>query len=122
MHKKQRNVVILGATGSIGDSALKVIKQHHHELKVVGIACHSNYKKLLKIADEFKVKKLCLFDDKAAQHAEDAGLIGATICRGEEGMIELATMEEVDIVLVAVVGVSALKPAIAALENNIIIS
>lgn len=118
MEIKKKNVVILGATGSIGESALKVISKHHHELNIVGIACHSNYRKLLEIADKFKVKKLAIFNEDAAQKAEDEGLIGASILTGENGMIELATMDEADIILIAVVGTAALKPALEALKHD----
>ena len=118
MVKQKKNVVILGATGSIGQSALKVIAKHHHDLNLVGIACHSNYKKLLEIADHYKVKKLAIYDKASADAAYDEGLIGASIYSGESGMIELATLEEADIILIAVVGTTALKPAIEALRHN----
>ncbi len=55
---KKINLVIFGATGSIGNSVFSVIRDNKNKFNIQGIACGNNYKKLIKIANEFKVKKL----------------------------------------------------------------
>ena len=55
---KKINLVIYGATGSIGGSVLSIIRSNRKKFNIQGITCNKNYKKLIKIAEEFKVKNL----------------------------------------------------------------
>ena len=55
---KKINIIIYGATGSIGKSTLSIIRSNRDKFNVQGITCNKNYKKLIKIAEEFNVKKL----------------------------------------------------------------
>ena len=55
---KKINIIIYGATGSIGKSTLSIIRSNREKFNVQGITCNKNYKKLIKIAEEFNVKKL----------------------------------------------------------------
>ena len=55
---KKINLIIYGATGSIGKSALSIVRSNREKFNVQGITCNGNYKKLIKIAKEFNVKKL----------------------------------------------------------------
>ena len=61
----KKRVVLLGATGSIGENALRVIAAHRDKLELVGIAARSNWEKLAAIAREFGVKHVGVFDDVA---------------------------------------------------------
>lgn len=70
---KRKNLVILGATGSIGDSTLKVVRGNPERLNVVGIAGKKNYEKLAKIADEFNVGHVAIFDGAAFDDAKASG-------------------------------------------------
>jgi 1-deoxy-D-xylulose-5-phosphate reductoisomerase len=111
-------VVLLGATGSIGENTLRVIAGHRDKLELVGIAALRNFTKLAQIAREFGVRHVGLFEPKAVAAARAAGVFpaGTTVHAGLPGLVELATLGEADTVLVAVVGTTGLEPALAALE------
>ncbi len=97
---RKRRVVILGATGSIGQSALKVARDLPERMEVVGMSAHSSREKLEAAGREFPRAKLCV-----------SGGDG-----GAEGLLELATLPEADMVLIAIVGTGGLAPALAAIE------
>ena len=115
---QKKRVVLLGATGSIGESALRVIAAHRDKLELVGIAARSNWEKLAAIAGTFGVKQVCVFDDaafaaarkNAAAFPKETRLVG-----GLTGLIELAQLPTAHVVLVAVVGTTGLEPALAAI-------
>ena len=97
---RQRKVVILGATGSIGESAQKVARDIPERMEIVGMSAHSNADKLHAAAKEFPHAKL------AISSGPD----------GVERLVELATLPEADLVLIAIVGTGGLRPALAAIE------
>lgn len=113
----RRRVVLLGATGSIGESTLRVIAAHPDKLELVGIASRSNAAGLARIAATHRVPHVAIFDDAAARDARERALFAdnTQLHVGERGLIELATLPEADVVLVAVVGTIGLAPALAAL-------
>lgn len=109
-----KNVVVLGATGSIGQSAVKVARDIPQRMRIVGLSAHRNLSKMSELAAEFPEAALC-FTDEAAPVPE--GLAPCRrVLRGEEGLVELATLPEADMVLIAIVGTGGLKPALAAIE------
>lgn len=116
MAYKQKNVVILGATGSIGNNALRVIRQHPERLNLIGVAARSNYQELAQICDEFKIKHAALGDASIYSDARSAFTSEVQLSCGESGLTELATLPEADIVLVAVVGACGLRPTLAAID------
>ena len=97
---KTRRVVILGATGSIGQSARKVARDIPERMRIVGMSAHSNADALAEAAKEFPEAKTVV-----------SGTPG-----GKERLVELATMPEADLVLIAIVGTGGLRPALAAIE------
>ncbi len=114
----KKRVVLLGATGSIGKSTLRVLAAHRDQLELVGIAARTNWEVLAGIAQEFRVKHVAVFDDAAFATARDnraAFPPGTQLVGGLAGLVELAQLPEADIVLVAVVGTTGLDPALAAL-------
>ena len=114
----RKRVVLLGATGSIGQSTLRVIAAHPDQLELVAIAAHGQWEKLAAIAREFGVRHVGLFQDHAYSAAcahPEAFLPGTHFVGGSAGLAELAQLPEADIVLVAVVGTAGLDPALAAL-------
>ncbi|MSU48639.1 MAG: 1-deoxy-D-xylulose-5-phosphate reductoisomerase [Opitutus sp.] len=114
----RKRVVLLGATGSIGENTLRVIAAHPDKLELVGIAARSNWPKLAAIAGQFGVRNIGVFDDAsfAAARANAAAFPpGARLVGGLAGLTELAQLPVADIVLVAVVGITGLDPALAAL-------
>ena len=89
---QKRRVVILGSTGSIGTSALKVARDIPDRMEIVGLAAGTS-------ADELA-----------------RALPGAQVETGEEGLCRLAQLPEADMVLISIVGTAGLKPALAAIE------
>ena len=115
---QRKRVVLLGATGSIGENTLRVIAAHRDRLELVGIAARGNWPRLAAIAGEFGVRHVGIFDEKAfaAARAETTAFpAGTRIVGGLEGLNELARLPEADLVLVAVVGTTGLEPALTAL-------
>jgi 1-deoxy-D-xylulose-5-phosphate reductoisomerase len=110
---KKRRVVILGATGSIGQSAAKVARDIPDLMEIVGMSGNRNLAKLETLAAEFPDAALCT---TCPHTAIPASLEPRVKHRGEEGLIELATLPEADMVLIAIVGTGGLKPALAAIE------
>jgi 1-deoxy-D-xylulose-5-phosphate reductoisomerase len=110
-------VVLLGATGSIGENTLRVIAAHPDKLALTAIAAHRNWEKLAAIAHRFHVPHVALFDDTALSAARASGAFpaGTVFHGGLSGLTDLARLPEADTVLVAVVGTTGLQPALAAL-------
>ena len=114
----RRRVALLGATGSIGENALRVIRNHADRLELVGIASRGNVAKLAAIAREFQVRQVAIHDEAAwreARRSPEAFPPGTTLLGGPAGLIELSQRPEADVVLMAVVGTAGLEPALAAL-------
>lgn len=114
---QKRRIVLLGATGSIGESTLKVIAAHRDRLELVGIAAQRNHTRIAEIAREFQVRHVALHDEPAFQSARSSGAFpaGTQFHCGLAGLSELAVLPEADIVLVAVVGTAGLQPTLSAI-------
>jgi len=115
----RKRVVLLGATGSIGENTLRVLETHRDKLELVGVAARSNWEKLAGIATRFGVRHVALHEPAAAASARAnsaAFPAGTRLHEGMDGLLALATLPEADIVLVAVVGTTGLRPALAAIE------
>ncbi len=112
----KRRVVLLGSTGSIGGSTLKVARELADRIELVGLAAHSNIHLLAAQARETGVRDIAIYD--AGKEAELRSLVpdGTRIHSGAAGLLELATLAHADVVLVAIVGVAGLFPALAAIE------
>ena len=113
-----KRIVLLGATGSIGESTLRVVAAHPGRLRLAAVAARSNWQRLAAIAREFGVRQIGIFDEQAyrAAKASDAFPPGTRLIGGLSGLVELAQLPEADTVLVAVVGTVGLEPALAALK------
>jgi len=116
----KKRVVLLGATGSIGESTLRVIAAQRDRLELVGIASHGRHQRLAEIARQFGVRHVGLHDPDALAAAR-AGAdfpAGTRFYAGADGLSELATLPEADTVLIAVVGTAGLQPALAAIAGK----
>lgn len=112
---QKRRVVILGSTGSIGTSALKVVRDIPDRMEIVGLAAGTSVEALARQAREFNVRSVCIFNPSGADELARA-LPGAQVETGEEGLYRLAQLPEADMVLISIVGTAGLKPALAAIE------
>ena len=113
---RKRRVVLLGSTGSIGTSTLKVAHELPDDLEIVALAAHGNIEKLAEQVRETGVRHVAIFDK--TQEAALRSLLpsGVTLHLGAEGLNTLATLAEADVVLIAIVGTAGLHPALAAIE------
>jgi 1-deoxy-D-xylulose-5-phosphate reductoisomerase len=111
-----KNVVLLGSTGSIGTSTIKVVEDLPDQFRLVGLAAGGNAELLLEQARRFEPEAISIAD--AARAAELADLFGThpQVHHGEEGLLKLATLPSADIVLIAIVGTAGLQPALAAIR------
>jgi 1-deoxy-D-xylulose-5-phosphate reductoisomerase len=113
---KRKRVVILGATGSIGESALKVACDIPERMEIVGLAAKSNAQKLAQAANEVRPESVCLVDETRIDVLRRALDYQPRIFSGEVGLLEIACLTNADMVLVAIVGTAGLRPALAAIE------
>ena len=113
---RAKKIVLLGATGSIGKSTLKVLRKHPKRLNLIGVAAHSSGSQLAEICREFSVPYAVLSDEGAHRKSKNDFPSSTDLLTGDDALCELSTLEEADIVLVAVVGACGLKPALEAIE------
>jgi 1-deoxy-D-xylulose-5-phosphate reductoisomerase len=112
----RKRVVILGATGSIGESALKVARDIPERMEIVGLAAKTNAQKLAAAANEVRPDSVCLVDETQVGVLRKALAYEPRIFTGEKGLREIACLTNADMVLVAIVGTGGLRPALAAIE------
>jgi 1-deoxy-D-xylulose-5-phosphate reductoisomerase len=113
---KRKRIVILGATGSIGESALKVARDIPERMQIVGLAANSNAEKLAATANETRAPAVCLVNQTKIDELERALEYKPRILSGDAGLREIACLTDADMVLVAIVGTGGLRPALAAIE------
>src|SRR5215475_14641078 len=115
---KRKRVVVLGATGSIGESALKVARDIPERMEIVGLAANSNAQKLAAAANEVRPESVCLVDATKIDILRRVLNYKPQIFTGETGLCEIASLTNADMVLVAIVGTGGLRPALAAIETG----
>ena len=115
---RKRRVILLGATGSIGASAIKVAESMPDRMEILGMAAHSSAQKLAEAANRSRPQAICLVDPASLGELRSALCYNPKIFSGEEGLIELSKMSGADIVLVAIIGTGGLRPALAAIEHG----
>jgi 1-deoxy-D-xylulose-5-phosphate reductoisomerase len=111
-----RRILIVGSTGSIGTQALDVVERNA-ELEVMGLAAASSWELLLEQAKAHGVGRVVLADPGAAARASEHS--SAEVLAGPEGLVELITDTDCDLVLNALVGSAGLGPTVAALGEGI---
>jgi 1-deoxy-D-xylulose-5-phosphate reductoisomerase len=111
-----KRVVVLGSTGSIGTSALKVAGDLPDHIRLAGLAAGNNAPLLLEQATQHRPEAISIEDPAKAAELQSALGAGARVFSGREGLIKLATLSSADIVLIAIVGTAGLQPALAAIR------
>jgi 1-deoxy-D-xylulose-5-phosphate reductoisomerase len=111
-----KNVVLLGSTGSIGTSTIKVAQDLPDQIRLVGLAAGSNVELLLEQTRKFQAAAISITDPVKAKELSDTLGTAADVYAGNEGLLKLATMPAADIVLIAIVGTAGLQPALAAIR------
>ncbi len=113
-----KRIALLGATGSIGDSTLSVIAQHPNRYQVVGVSGYSRLDKLLEICKKFRPTWVCVPAQSASTFQQQLknSQLNCQILIGQTGLIELASMPEVDIVVAGIVGSAGLASTLQATQ------
>jgi len=111
-----KNVVLLGSTGSIGTSTIKVAEDLPDQIRLLGLAAGNNVESLLDQARKHRPEAISISDSAKAKELRDALGTGTEVFDGAEGLVRLATLPAADIVLIAIVGTAGLQPALAAIR------
>ena len=110
-----KRVVLLGSTGSIGTSTLKVAEDLPDRIRLLGLAAGNNAGLLLEQTRKHQPAAVSISDpEKVGALREKLGS-AVQVYSGTEGLLKLATLPEADVVLIAIVGTAGLQPALAAL-------
>ena len=115
---KRKRVVVLGATGSIGDSTLKVAQDIPERMEIVGLAANSNAEKLASAANKTRAQAICLVDERKIDILKSKLEYEPKVFVGQHGLREIARIENADMVLIAIVGTGGLHPALDAIESG----
>jgi len=113
-----KRVILLGSSGSIGESTCKVARALPEKMKIVGLAVAKSTDRLLEQAQEFGVKALAVSDVQAAENVKNRLPSGAKFYSGPDGLTRMVEDTQADMVLVAIVGTAGLAPALAALQSG----
>jgi 1-deoxy-D-xylulose-5-phosphate reductoisomerase len=116
MLPRRRKVLVLGSTGSIGTSALKVARDVPDRMEIVGLAAARSVDALVQQVAETGVTQVCVTDADAAKQARALLPAEVTVFDGSRGLVDIVQATDADLVLVAIVGVAGLAPALEAIE------
>ncbi len=112
-----KNLVILGATGSIGDSTLDIVARHPDKFNVYAITGHSNLEKLIQLTHQFKPKYVLISD---VEHYSSLKFLlkdlDTQVLAGEDEMVNICKLSEVDLVIAGIVGSAGMSPVLATVE------
>jgi len=111
-----KNVVVLGSTGSIGTSTIKVAEDLPDRIRLVGLAAGNNAPLLIEQARKHRPGAISINDPIKAQELQASLGSSVEVWSGADGLIKLATLPGADIVLIAIVGTAGLQPALAAIR------
>jgi 1-deoxy-D-xylulose-5-phosphate reductoisomerase len=111
-----KNVVLLGSTGSIGTSTVKVAEDLPDRIRLLALAAGNNVELLLEQTRRHRPEAISISDPAKAGELRGALGTACEVFAGNEGLIKLATLPAADIVLIAIVGTAGLQPALAAIR------
>ena len=114
----KKKVTILGSTGSIGVNALNVI--NNLDIDVVGLSANTNSKLLIEQAKKFQPKSVSIVDEDAYLIVKDAlKNTSIDVLCGKNGLLEISSRDDVDLVLNAIVGSSGMLPTVYAIRAGV---
>ncbi len=115
MNSNKRKISIIGSTGSIGRQALEVIEKLQDKFEIIALTGGANVELLREQALKFKPKYVCVGNSKG----EKLDIAGVKTLYGQEGLEEICSIKENDIILVSVSGKVGLRPTLTAIDNGI---
>jgi 1-deoxy-D-xylulose-5-phosphate reductoisomerase len=114
----KKRIIILGSTGSIGTSALKVARDIPDRMEIVALAANRSIDALVEQVAETGVKHVSVTDAVAAKEARARLPSDVVVFDGAQGLIDLVHAVDADMLLVAIVGTAGLAPALAAIDRG----
>ena len=115
-----KKITILGSTGSIGVNALSVIDNNPNEFSIVGLSAYKNGDRLVEQVKKYEPEFVSIVDGEAAHRVEhELGTFDVKILKGREGLLELSSYGNVDLMLNALVGSSGMEPTINAIRSKV---
>ncbi len=116
---EKKNLAVLGSTGSVGTQTLEVVACFPDRFEISVLTAGRNADLLIQQAIKFQPKLVVLSDEQAYKQVKEAlAGTGIEVAYGEEALIDAVQLEEIDIVLTAIVGSVGLKPTIAAIKKG----
>ena len=115
-----KKISILGSTGSIGVNALNVVDNQRDDFNVIGLSAYKNSKLLVEQVKKYEPEFVSIVDGEAAHRVEqELGTFDVKILKGREGLLELSSYGNVDLMLNALVGSSGMEPTINAIRSKV---
>ena len=115
-----KKISILGSTGSIGVNALNVVDNQRDDFNVIGLSAYKNSKLLVEPVKKYEPEFVSIVDAEAAHRLEqELGTFDVKILKGREGLLELSSYGNVDLMLNALVGSSGMEPTINAIRSKV---
>lgn len=112
-----KKIAILGSTGSIGTQTLEIVRNNKEELQVLAMAAGSNVKLMEAQVREFTPRIVAMWSEEAALDLKERIRdLDVKVCFGMEGLLEIAVMEEMDVLVTAIVGMIGIRPTIEAIK------
>jgi 1-deoxy-D-xylulose-5-phosphate reductoisomerase len=115
---RKRRIILLGATGSIGISTIRVAETIPDRMEILGMAAYRNTAKLAEAANRLRPAAVCIVDPTTVDDLRTALNYRPQVLVGAEGLVELSMMKGADLVLVAIIGIGGLHPALAAIDTG----
>ncbi len=113
-----KRIAILGSTGSIGTQTLEIVRQNQ-DLQVAALAAGSNVERMEEQIREFRPSAVAMWEEEACRDLKARiADTGVRVCCGMDGLLEIASLEGVDVLVTAVVGMIGIRPTIAAIESG----
>ncbi len=118
MDSQTKNISVLGSTGSIGVNALNVVRSFPDQFNLIYLSAHSQADLLIDQAREFSPSSVVIGDVTYFDHVKQA-LPSIEVLKGREGLLELASRDNVDIMLNGIVGSAGMEPTIRCIEAGV---
>ena len=109
-----KNITLLGATGSIGKSTLSVVDQHSDKFNIFALSANTNWQPMVDLCHKYQPKYAVMMDQDAASQLQNALDNDTQVLSGQQALCEIASHEQTDYVMAAIVGATGMSSALAA--------
>jgi 1-deoxy-D-xylulose-5-phosphate reductoisomerase len=116
-----KNITLLGATGSVGTQTLDILRKEKYRYKLIAASAYKNFESMRDIIDEFEPRYVVMMDEQSCKILKDYCNLHnkkVEILMGMEGLIEISSLSEVDVVVTALVGMVGILPTLKAIEQG----